>query len=934
MTIDYFTREQFESYLRDRFPEKWDFAGLARGELTYIIRYHAVAILIRSSIKEDDNSAGVGEDSIRVFLVTDDTERALLAKLDSLYVTRVRGWENRLASKIDKLMRLRDKAGDCSTCGEPLHIFTVQKEGGNQGRPFASCKDREHKTFLWLDQPTTPYWNRPIIQVDCNVPQEVADKIAATFAPPMEVVNVFPGLTENIEAAKSITASSQEEEEVVEESTTNTKDWLAELPPEETPADLEMILHEEQTFIVPAMAAIVRVPNVEQDTAIHADVNKPLRLIAGAGSGKTFVISLRYAFMVDSGINPNWIVAVTFSKEMANELLNRIINVTPIPATAQALICTIHALTFRMLRAFYPYYKKYMVATNFQCKKSLEKIIVELEPYSDDRPSWEETFSWICASKSAGVEPDDVSGWLLRNMSDFSPDQASFVHNARLKFDAGMRADNLITFADMLYDCEHALLQDSLFLEYWQSRFQYLIVDEAQDTGHQAMRILRRLFTHTKKVTIVGDPDQLLYRFAGATPEDNMYEGFEKEYPGAATVMLPTNYRSTKNIVSYGLNVIANNYEDLGPYPVKYLKGLNTPDTAHDGADVLLTSYRDPITESREIVSTIKILLENEWSPEHFFVAARTRAQVGYLEASFALSGIPYVNIVGASFLDLMHVRQVLSYMRIIDDPSNQEAFKDIYNVASNNMIFPWKKSAEYGQYVPHRFLTAEFLATVRNLNGSNAKYSDYRNKRWGWEPGMKDISDLTSELQGYDEQGPLALFDGIIDLCYRKYTNFQTGGDESLGDNSSRMDDLLTLRDLATPYKDTHGFLQFVDSLILAMKAAQTKDWSGRVVLSTIHRLKGLERRCVIGVGVSEGLGRDPKSGDPYGLLPHTFSLTEPPRNGKLPGSGRGRVEDERCLFYVLITRAKELLILSSLETYRDKPMMASRFISEMVNK
>lgn len=192
------------------------------------------------------------------------------------------------------------------------------------------------------------------------------------------------------------------------------------------------------------------------------------------------------------------------------------------------------------------------------------------------------------------------------------------------------------------------------------------------------------------------------------------------------------------------------------------------------------------------------------------------------------------------------------------------------------------------------------------------------------WKYGMEDLSALMFELQAAAEEGPGPLVDAILDLCYRKYVVSQSGGEEGTGEGS-KLDDIGTIRDLANGFEKLSDFIQFVDNVIAASKAAQNKDWTGRVVLATIHRLKGLERPIVIGVGLSEGI--DGTSG----LLPHTFALVDPPTNGKFPGNQRGRIEDERCLFFVLVSRAEKQVILSSLQSYREKPMRPSRFLAEL---
>lgn len=884
--IETFTKEAFEKVLDENF-ENWLYDGMGWGEHMYKIPYRGIFVHIRSSIHEDNISASTGEDSIR--MVITDESGSLLGKV-SAYTTRVSGWQSRMVERVHFLFDLRDKSGNCPDCGNPLHIFEVKKDGPNHGRLFAKCNDQEHNIFVWLDKPSSP--------VFAFIPEEKENAIAKQEEEEHEVPN-----------------DKKDEEDL--------KEFLASLPDEEGDLQSETLY---EVVEIQKKAPPIEL-NEQQAQSVFAPFDKPLRVLAGAGSGKTACLSRRYAAMVDSGINPNSIVAVTFNKLMAQELLIRIMALTPIPPDAQNQICTIHALCYRVLKSFLNEYRKAKVAPDYIVKKTLEKILAELEPDSENRPAWEEVYSWICTAKSNYIAPAQTARW-FSNVCENSF-YCNLLQDSRIALSNQLAEAGYITFPDMLYDVEYLLNNDNNFVTFLQSRFKYLIVDESQDTGHQAIRILQKIFSHTNYVTFVGDPDQLLYRFAGATPENNLYEGFEERYPDNTTVMLPINYRSTKKIVSTGLKCIVNNYEPYGPYEVKYLKSLATKPNASEGFDIHYTSALNPIEESRNFVDEIKRMIELGRKPEDFFVAARTRAQIGYMEAAFAPSGIPYVNVVGTSFFDLQHVKHVLAYMRIVGDTNNSESFKEIVNIASNQMTVPWKNAPDYGNYCYHRFLTAEFVATAKTYSNMIRMFND-RNLRYAWMPGMRDISDLMSELFAASDGGPDKLFDAILDLCYRKYIQALTGNaDTDLGD-CSKLDDLLTLRDFAKQFVNLKDFLQFVDSVIAATKAAQSRDWSGRVVLSTIHRLKGLERPVVFGAGMSEGIGAD-SYGNLYGLLPHTFSLTEPINNGKLPGAGKGRVEDERCLFYVLVTRAKEFVLLSSLETYRDKPMMPSRFLKEI---
>lgn len=664
-------------------------------------------------------------------------------------------------------------------------------------------------------------------------------------------------------------------------------------------------------------------PNSEQSQVIYASSSVPCRVLAGAGSGKTFCIKYRYKHFVDDvQIPPHKIVAVTFSAKMAQELKDKIVAVCPqISGTvAERQICTIHALCLRMLRESYPRYAAYDIAKDWQIKKEVQTALAELCANPELRPAWEETWAYIQTSKMYGYSLSNCGTFFANALELF---YADLLTSVRVRVDNALRSQKLWTYADMLLDCELAL-EDAAFLRFWQDRFSYLIVDESQDTNMQSMRILTKLFSHTNFITMVGDTDQLLYRFAGATPEANLLDGFTNRYPQGQMYKLSTNYRSTQRVVQAGLEIIRHNYSDYGGvYDQRYFKQLSTPPSAPLGAEIALLSFNSPIEEAAGVKILVSKALERGTAqPDDFFIAFRTRAQGAYLEGAFALSGIPYVNTTGMSFWTLPHVATLISYLRLAHDPSNREAFANVYNVASKYMTVPWRSHPDYGAYCNHRWLNRAFLEST----GTFSKAHCVREGKW--RPGVEDLTSFMDGLYSALDTDLVTGIEYIIEDCLRPWILYESGQEADNEGDGGKLDDLKSVLELAAGYT-LPQFLEYVDQVIQASKAMQSADWTGRVVLSTIHRLKGLERKVVIGVGISENDMTFSKAVG--GLLPHTFALRPPPSTGKLPGPGAGRVEDERCLFYVLVTRAKEAVILSTISRYRGVPMVRSRFLSEI---
>lgn len=668
-------------------------------------------------------------------------------------------------------------------------------------------------------------------------------------------------------------------------------------------------------------------PNPAQLEAVEAPYG-PVRILAGPGSGKTKVIEWRVARMVADGIDPRGIFAVTFSRDMADELYNRVSESTPeIKGTAaDNQFCTIHALSYRILKDEGDGRR---VPKTWEIKKTIEELADEM--FNGEKPGWEEIYSWVSAAKAKGLCVDSDGEFFRRNLGDY---YGAKLDDIREQFDRAMRAQNKITFADMLLDVDLKLQRDAGFREKWQARVEHMLIDEAQDTSGQAMRILTTLAAPQNSIFIVGDSDQLLYRFAGATPESNLFEGFESRYPNGQMVKLTTNYRSTRTIVETSLTLIEKNYKTVGgPYDNKYLKELTPRPDAPEGAPIEFGMFDDVMAEADSVTETILEELANGRDPGEIYVGARTRAQLAYLEGPLAGAKIPFVNITGTSFFTLKHIADVINYIRLAFDESNGSAFRKVYNIGSVWSVYPWGK--RQGDYCPHRFLGRAFLSAV-NGDYREAKTAFFaagaggRSRlRRSWMPGMEDLVGFVQDLQAEMAQdGSVTdIIDWVVKNCYEQYLRVNEGFVDD-GD-ASKLDDLETLKDIAGQFETVDDFLGYVDEMVKQAEAAKDKDLDGYVVLSTIHRLKGQERDVVFGIGMAEGV--DKRSGTPRGLLPHTFSLIPPPQMGILPTGAMGELEDERCMAFVLITRARERVYLSAPRVYRTAEMWASRFVSEI---
>lgn len=460
----------------------------------------------------------------------------------------------------------------------------------------------------------------------------------------------------------------------------------------------------------------------------------------------------------------------------------------------------------------------------------------------------------------------------------------------------------------------------------------------------------------------VGDTDQTLYRFQGARPE-LLTSDIDKWLPNIETIKLEINYRSTDEIIAKSQQLISHNYSGLGgPYPQEFMK--NASGIKGPGEPVQFQMYETAEHEAVEIANNITELIQSGYEPGDFFIGARTRAQLGYLEGALVRANIPFINITGGSFWQSRHVADVVEYLRLANDTSNKEALERVYNIASAGHKYGWndkckkckgsktKKGSckecggsglsgifEIGDYCSFRGLGIEFLKKI-NYKFDNIDKVLFSKDGWRYQTSKKlyseigpskaqDLQEFVWMLKGAINQADNAgqIIQIIIDDCYEKYLKSQGMGDEGLSD--AKLEDLQTVQEIASRYISIDKFLLYVDEMVEAAEKAKNKDWGNYVVISTIHRLKGLERKIIFGIGWCEGTCT--KTGRDVGLLPHTFSLSPPPNFGVLPSGGISPMEDERCIGFVLVSRGIERVYLSGIESYRTWSMGPSRFIYEM---
>jgi len=422
-------------------------------------------------------------------------------------------------------------------------------------------------------------------------------------------------------------------------------------------------------------------------------------------------------------------------------------------------------------------------------------------------------------------------------------------------------------------------------------------------------------------LTIVGDVDQLLYRFAGAKPE-LMTEEVHQYIPDMLTHFLDINFRSTRTIVEACNKLIERNYSDCGgPYPQELMKPTKAREDAPEGDPITFQMFDGTKEEAQGVANIIKEQIDqHDYKYGDFYVSARTRAQLGYLEGPLYRAGIKFVNIAGGSFWQNYHVANIVAFLQLAHDTSNDAAFKRVYNIASAS------HTDKSGNYCHHHWMGAEFLRLTKGQY-RNMHLAVNRNRRYYY--GVTDLENFVNDVRmemAY-ASNPSMVINFIIKNCYKQWLKAKGESIEQEGD-SNILDDIETVMDVAKEYDTVAGFLTYVQEMSEAAEEAKKGNMGEYVVLSTVHRLKGSERPIMVGVGWCEGSN---SAGDPRGLLPHTFALTPPPVFGVLPTSGMARIEDERDIAFVCVSRAQDKVFLTAPASYRDNNMTASRFVYEL---
>ena len=398
----------------------------------------------------------------------------------------------------------------------------------------------------------------------------------------------------------------------------------------------------------------------QQKAATH--IEGPLLILAGAGSGKTATMTHRIAYLIEQGVSPYSILAVTFTNKAAGEMRERVEKlVGPCP---NMWIMTFHAMSLRILREHYyaaGYDKNFVVYDTVDQKTIIKNIIKEQNIDSKQFPQ-----AYLSAIISKEKEADSDPEQFLE-MNGENP-KTKVIYNVYKEYQRQLKANNAMDFDDLLVNALHVLRENTDILAQYQNRFKYIMVDEYQDTNHIQYEIIRMMAKAHKNLCVVGDDDQCIYQWRGADIRNIL--DFEKDFPTAKVIKLEQNYRSCGNILAAAHSVIKNN---------RGRKAKKLWTEAEAGAPIVYKRCDSDKEEAYYVAQEID-LLSGGRSYDDFAVLYRTNAQSRLFEDALKRRHIPYQILSGFSFYERKETKDMICYMRLVVNPSDDLAVKRIIN--------------------------------------------------------------------------------------------------------------------------------------------------------------------------------------------------------------------------------------------------------------
>ena len=628
--------------------------------------------------------------------------------------------------------------------------------------------------------------------------------------------------------------------------------------------------------------------NEQQKEAVFT-TEGPLLLLAGAGSGKTRVITHRAAYLIEEmGVNPYHIMAITFTNKAAGEMRERIDDMVGY-GSESIWVSTFHSTCVRILRR---YIDRIGFDTNFTIydtddQKTVMKDICKRMQI--DTKIYKEK-SFLAAISSAKDELISPEAFALRAQGDYNRMKQAAVYR---EYQEVLRKNNALDFDDLIVKTVELFKSDMEVLAYYQERFRYIMVDEYQDTNTAQFQLIKLLAGKYKNLCVVGDDDQSIYKFRGA----NIYNilNFEKEFPDAVTIKLEQNYRSTKNILAAANGVIANN---VGRKAKRLWTERDEGDkiayhqfeTGYDEADYVAKDIRQKVQEGL-------------YSYKDCAVLYRTNAQSRLFEERFVTANIPYKIVGGVNFYSRKEVKDLLAYLKTIDNARDDLAVRRIINVPKRGIgATTLSRVQDYAVENGYTFYNALKMADEISTIGRAAVKI---------KPFVTFIQTMRSKAE-YISVSQL-LQEIIEETGYVK--ELEAENTEEAQQRIANIDELITKVVTYEESEESPSLSGFLEEVALVADIDSVDENQDYVVLMTLHSAKGLEFPQVYLAGMEDG------------LFPSYMSICA--------DDSTAEIEEERRLAYVGITRAKKNLSVSCARTRmirgETQYNKVSRFVKEI---
>lgn len=597
----------------------------------------------------------------------------------------------------------------------------------------------------------------------------------------------------------------------------------------------------------------------------------PCLVLAGAGSGKTRVLTERIIKLIDDGVSPYNILAITFTNKAAKEMRVRVQN--KIGDVADSIfIGTFHSFGLRILRENYDAigYSSNITILDTDDTKSLIKRILKENSFDPADYDIKHIISRISSAKNDGISPLEFSKLFLNEHDKV----IGLVYEKYLKL---LKENNSVDFDDLLLKPVEIFKKRKDILEKYQERFRYILVDEYQDTNSIQYELCKMLAKKYNNIFVVGDANQSIYSWRNADYRNIL--NFEKDYKNAHVVLLEENYRSTNTILKAANSVIKNNNEGTK---------LNLWTSIGDGEKIEYIRVEDEIKESSFVINKIKELVSEGYNYSDFAVLYRTNAQSRTVEEAFVRNNIPY-NIIGSYyFYNRKEIKDLIAYLNLIYNTNDSVSLERVINT-------------------PKRGIGTKTIDNIREKANMN-------------DISLFDAIDSGKELEFkklilelIEDSKTMNLSDLIEDVLVKTGLRREYELDKSI-ESDTKVENLNEFKSLAVNFEDNgiYDLSTFLENIMLVSDKGQYAEDDNNVNIMTLHSAKGLEFNIVFILGMEEG------------IFPHSRSF-----------ESAKELEEERRLCYVGITRAKKKLYLLSARTRtlygRTSGTIESRFIKEI---